>query len=336
MKVLVTGSAGFIGSHTAQKLLDTGHAVMGYDNINNYYDPKLKHKRLEKLLRHDSYIHEYGSLTNLPMLNFAFMRFQPTHVVHLAAQAGVRHSIDHPRPYIESNITGFFNILEMCRRYPVEHLVFASSSSVYGASTKIPFSIHDSVDHPVSLYAATKKSNELMAHTYSHLYKIPTTGLRFFTVYGPYDRPDMALQKFAIKMVAGEPIDVYNNGNLKRDYTYIDDIVEGVVKVVYNTPKLDSRWDSNNPDPAYGAGPYHIYNIGNNNPVKLMTVIQLLEKHLGVTADKNMMPMQPGEVFETYADVDDLIKDIDYHPTTKFEDGIKRFADWFKEYYCVN
>ncbi len=319
---LVTGGAGFIGFHLSKSLLDKGAVVIGFDNMNDYYDVKLKEDRLAILEKYDKYIFIKGDLADNADVFRAFQEHRPQIVVNLGAQAGVRYSIDNPRAYMESNMMGFFHILEGCRYFPVEHLVYASSSSVYGGNEKVPFSTEDKVDEPVSLYAATKKSNELMAHAYSKLYHIPVTGLRFFTVYGPYGRPDMAYFKFTNKILAGEPIQVYNNGDMYRDFTYIDDIVEGVENILCNPPVENGK----------GAR-YKIYNIGNNKPVKLMDYIETLEKCLGETAKKEYLPMQPGDVYQTYADVSELMRDYGFRPDTSIEEGLSRFVDWYRAYY---
>jgi UDP-glucuronate 4-epimerase len=332
MKILVTGSAGFIGSALSIKLLSRGDEVIGIDNHNNYYDPKLKDLRLARHLDHDNYTHKRMSIEDRNSMTQLFKNEKFDGVVNLAAQAGVRYSIENPLAYIDSNLLGFANVLEGCRQNNVNHLVYASSSSTYGLNTKQPFSTHNSVNHPVSLYAATKKSNELMAHSYSHLYKLPTSGLRFFTVYGPYDRPDMALQKFAKAILNDETIKVFNYGNHKRDFTYIDDIVEGILRVLDSPAKPNPNWDSENPDPASSSAPYKVYNIGNNNPVELMTYIKALETNLGKKAHKKLLPMQPGDVPDTYADIDDLAEQFNYKPKTNIEDGIRQFADWYKSY----
>jgi UDP-glucuronate 4-epimerase len=333
MDILVTGTAGFIGCEVALQLLARGETVIGVDNINDYYDVSLKQARLDRLSNHPNYHHFKLCLSDHPALDAVFKQHQPQRVVNLAAQAGVRYSITNPHSYITSNLHGFSNILECCRHHQVDHLVYASSSSVYGANTKQPFSTADAVNHPVSLYAATKKSNELMAHTYSHLYQIPTTGLRFFTVYGPWGRPDMAPMLFAKKIISGEAIDVFNYGNHRRDFTYIDDIVEGVIRTLDKPATMNSDWDSNNPDPASSLAPYKIYNIGCNEPVELMRFIELMESALGKKVEKNLLPMQPGDVPDTYADVADLIKDTGYKPETSIETGVKRFVSWYRDYY---
>jgi UDP-glucuronate 4-epimerase len=333
MKILVTGAAGFIGFHTAKLLLDRGDHVVGLDNLNDYYDVSLKQARLDQLEGRNGFSFEKIDLADNTAMEDLFAREKFDRVIHLAAQAGVRYSIENPHAYVSSNLTGFMNILEGCRHNDVEHLVYASSSSVYGANTAKPFSIHQNVDHPLSLYAATKKSNELMAHTYAHLYQLPVTGLRFFTVYGPWGRPDMALFLFTKKILAGEPIDVFNNGKHSRDFTYIDDIVEGVVRSLDRVAEPNNEWDGASPDPGTSAGPYRLYNIGNNNPVQLMHYISCIEKALGKEAIKNFLPLQPGDVPETYADIDDLIRDIGYQPATKIEDGIAKFIEWYRGYY---
>jgi len=333
MKILVTGAAGFIGFHTAQYLLDRGDTVIGIDNLNAYYDPSLKEARLSQLKNNDRFSFHKIDLTDKEAIYSVFKSDSPERVIHLAAQAGVRYSLENPYAYIDSNITGFMNILEACRYNPVKHLVFASSSSVYGSNTLMPFSVKHNVDHPLSIYAATKKSNELMAHTYSHLYGIPVSGLRFFTVYGPWGRPDMALFIFTKKILNGETIDVFNNGQHKRDFTYIDDIVEGVVRVSDNVATSNADWNSDKPDPATSKAPYRLYNIGNNAPVELMYFIELIEKNLNKKADKNYLPLQPGDVPGTYADVDALIDYVDYSPSTSIETGIENFIKWYRDYY---
>ncbi|MDO9047774.1 MAG: NAD-dependent epimerase [Methylobacter sp.] len=335
MKILVTGAAGFIGSTLSLRLLDRGDEVVGIDNLNDYYDVNLKLARLERLQDYDDFKFIKLEIADRAAVEELFAREQFQRVVHLAAQAGVRYSITHPRAYIDSNIVGFINILEGCRRHAVEHLAYASSSSVYGANTKMPFSVHDNVDHPVSLYAASKKANELMAHTYSHLYNLPTTGLRFFTVYGPWGRPDMSLFMFTRNILEGKAIDVFNYGNHRRDFTYIDDIVEGVVRVIDKPAQVNADWESGNPDPATSFAPYRIYNIGNNNPVHLLTFIETLEKCLGKEAIKNLLPLQPGDVPDTYADVSDLVNDLGYKPAMLLEDGIKSFVQWYKNFYRI-
>lgn len=333
MRVLVTGAAGFIGSHLSQRLLARGDEVLGYDNLNAYYDPRLKQARLDKLLPLDGFGFVQASLEDRPALEAAFDRFKPQRVVTLAAQAGVRYSLENPQAYVESNIVGFLNILEACRHRGIEHLVYASSSSVYGANKKLPFAVEDSVDHPVSMYAATKKANELMAHTYSHLFGLPTTGLRFFTVYGPWGRPDMALFLFTRKILAGEPIDVFNHGHHTRDFTYVDDIVEGVVRTLDRVPGPDPAYDPLNPTPASSAAPYRVYNIGNHQPVQLLRYIEVLEECLGRKAERNLLPLQPGDVPDTYADVSALQRDTGYSPSTSIETGVRRFVDWYRDFY---
>lgn len=333
MKVLVTGSAGFIGSALTLRLLARGDSVIGIDNHNNYYDPALKEARLARHVDHPNYSHIRMALEDRVGIKELFATHKPERVVNLGAQAGVRYSLENPLAYIDSNLVGFGHILEGCRHNNVEHLVYASSSSVYGSNTKMPFSVQDNVNHPLSLYAATKKANELMAHTYSHLYRLPTTGLRFFTVYGPWDRPDMALQKFAKAIMAGEPIQLYNYGNHRRDFTYIDDIVEGIIRVLDKPAKPDSEWQGEAPDSSTSLAPWRIYNIGSNNPIELKMYVSELEKALGRTAEKKLLPLQPGDVPDTYADVDALIRDFDYKPNTKIEQGIEKFVEWFKDYY---
>jgi len=335
MKVLVTGSAGFIGNNLSQQLLDRGDQVIGIDNLNNYYDVTLKEARLAKIVDHENFTEARISLEDRDAVAELFKTHKPDRVVNLAAQAGVRYSLENPHAYIDTNIVGFINILEACRHNDVEHLVYASSSSVYGANTNMPFSVHNNVDHPVSLYAATKKSNELMAHTYSHLYQIPTTGLRFFTVYGPWGRPDMALFLFTKNILADKPIDVFNYGNHRRDFTYIDDIVEGVIRTLDKVPSSNETWSGDNPDPATSKAPYRLYNIGNNQPVELRHYIEVLEECLGKKAIQNLLPLQLGDVPDTYADVDALVQDVDYKPQTKVEDGIANFVKWYKDYYSV-
>jgi UDP-glucuronate 4-epimerase len=333
--LLITGAAGFIGFHLAKVCLANGHKVIGLDNLNDYYDPKLKHARLEQLRGLKDFSFEQASLEDAPAIGRIFDAHGPDRVVNLAAQAGVRYSLENPRAYIDANIVGFLNILESCRAHKVKHLAYASSSSVYGANTRMPFSVHHNVDHPLSLYAASKKANELMAHTYSHLFSIPTTGLRFFTVYGPWGRPDMALFKFTANILAGKPIDVFNGGHHKRDFTYIDDIVEGVYRVTFRIPKPDPAWNPDQPDPSIGAAPYRVYNIGNSAPVELMHFIRVLEEKLGRKAQLNMLPMQPGDVPSTEADVSDLMRDVGFKPDTSVESGISRFVEWYRAFYKV-
>ena len=333
MRVLVTGAAGFIGSHLSQRLLARGDEVLGYDNLNPYYDPRLKQARLDRLLPLDGFQFVQASLEDRPALEAAFDAFQPDRVVNLAAQAGVRYSLENPQAYLDSNVVGFLNILEACRHRGIEHLVYASSSSVYGANKKLPFAVEDSVDHPVSLYAATKKANELMAHTYSHLFGLPSTGLRFFTVYGPWGRPDMALFLFTRKILAGEAIDVFNHGHHTRDFTYIDDIVEGVIRTLDKVPDPDPRHDPMAPTPATSSAPYRVYNIGNHQPVQLLRYIEVLEDCLGRKSERNLLPLQPGDVPDTCADVSALQRDTGYSPSTPIETGISRFVEWYRDYY---
>jgi UDP-glucuronate 4-epimerase len=334
-KILVTGAAGFIGYHVAERLLARGDEVVGLDNVNDYYDPTLKEARLARISGNAAFRLVRAELGDRAVIDqlFAMERFD--RVIHLAAQAGVRYSLTNPHAYIDSNVTGFLHILEGCRHNSVKHLTYASSSSVYGANTTMPFSIHQNVDHPVSLYAATKKANELMAHTYSHLYGLPTTGLRFFTVYGPWGRPDMALFLFTKAILEGRAIDVFNHGKMRRDFTYIDDIVEGVIRTSDHVASPNPQWDSGNPDPGTSKAPYRIYNIGNNNPVELLYLIGTLEQQLGRVAQKNMMDLQPGDVPATYADVDDLARDVGFTPKTRIEDGIANFVQWYRDYYQI-
>jgi UDP-glucuronate 4-epimerase len=329
LKILVTGVAGFIGSMQAIRLLERGDEVIGIDNLNDYYDVNLKLARLARLQNYSNYKFIKLDIADREAMSGLFTKEKPQRVVHLAAQAGVRYSISNPHAYIDSNIVGFMNILEGCRHHNVEHLVYASSSSVYGANTHMPFSVHDNVDHPVSLYAASKKANELMAHTYSHLYQLPTTGLRFFTVYGPWGRPDMSPILFARNIMQGKPIDVFNFGNHRRDFTYIDDIVTGVTKVLDRPAQANPNWSSENPDPGSSAAPYRVYNIGNNTPVHLLDFIEALEEALGKKAVKNLLPMQPGDVPDTYADVSELIAEFDYKPNTPLKDGVNAFVEWY-------
>ena len=333
MTYLITGAAGFIGFHLSKRLLAQGKSVVGIDNLSDYYDVNLKKTRLRELEEYSEFTFYKLDLVDREGVECLFSENKFDYVVNLAAQAGVRYSLTNPHAYIDCNIVGFLNILEGCRYNDVKHLVFASSSSVYGANTKMPFSVHHNVDHPVSLYAATKKSNELMAHTYSSLYKLSCTGLRFFTVYGPLGRPDMALFLFTRAILENKPIDVFNHGRMKRDFTYIDDIVEGVVRLIDKVPVPNPGWSGDDPDSATSYAPYRIYNIGNNNPVELMKFIGVLEDCLGRKAKKNLLPMQPGDVPETYADVDDLIKDVGFKPATPIEEGIKKFVEWYREYY---
>ena len=334
-KILITGAAGFIGSSLGKRLLDRGDNVTGIDNINDYYDVNLKLARLKQLQEREAFRFVKRDLQDRSGMERLFAEGGFDAVVNLAAQAGVRYSLKNPYSYIDSNIVGFLNVLEGCRHNNVGHLVFASSSSVYGANTKMPFSVHDNVDHPVSLYAATKKANELMSHTYASLYKIPCTGLRFFTVYGPWGRPDMALFLFTKAILESRPIDVFNYGKMRRDFTYIDDIVEGVIRVVDRIPQPDPLWHGDSPDSAVSYAPYRLYNIGNHNPVELMKFIEFLESCLGKKAEKNLMPIQAGDVPATYADVDDLIRDVGFKPATPIEVGIARFVEWYKDYYGI-
>ena len=335
MKILLTGAAGFIGYHTALRLLDRGDEVLGLDNFNSYYDVSLKESRVERLMRKPGFTLKRADVADREAIAATFKSFRPQRVIHLAAQAGVRYSLENPHAYVDSNLVGFVNILEGCRHNDVEHLVYASSSSVYGANTTMPFSVHHNVDHPFSLYAATKKANELMAHTYSHLFKLPTTGLRFFTVYGPWGRPDMAPFLFTRAILEGRPIDVFNHGQMQRDFTYIDDIVEGVVRTCDHVAQPNPEWDGAHPDPGTGRAPYRIYNIGNRNPVQLLHFIACLEKSLGRTAQKRMLPMQPGDVPATCADVADLARDVGFTPSTSIETGVDSFARWYCEFYGI-
>ena len=335
MKILVTGTAGFIGSHLAHVLLARGDEVVGVDNVNDYYDVSLKEARLARLKAIPGFTEARIALEDRDSINKVFADHRPQRVVNLAAKAGVRYSLVNPQAYIDANLVGFCNILEACRHNQVEHLVYASSSSVYGANTSMPFSVHDNVDHPVSLYAASKKANELMAHTYSHLFGLPTTGLRFFTVYGPWGRPDMALFLFTKSILEGKPIDVFNFGQHRRDFTYIDDIVEGVVRTLDHVAEPNPDWSGDHPDSGTSKAPYRLYNIGNNQPVELMRFIEVLEENLGKTAEKNFLPMQQGDVPATYANVDDLVRDVGYQPKTTIETGIARFVEWYKAYYKV-
>jgi len=333
--VLVTGAAGFIGFHVTQRLLSDGHSVVGLDSLNNYYDPKLKEARLEILRRNANFTFMKLDLADRAATRSLFAQHGFPVVIHLAAQAGVRYSLEHPHAYVDANLEGFINVLEGCRHNGCEHLVFASSSSVYGANTKLPFSVRDNVDHPISLYAASKKANELMAHSYSHLYRIPATGLRFFTVYGPWGRPDMAMFIFAKAILAGQPIRLFNHGKMRRDFTFVDDVSNAIVRLLDHPPKGDPGWNGREPDPATSAAPWRIYNIGNSRPEELGHVISLLEKEFGRTAIKEMLPMQPGDVEATYADVSDLERDIGFRPATSIEDGIARFATWYREYHRI-
>jgi len=330
---LITGAAGFIGFHVARRYLEAGSQVIGLDNINDYYSVQLKEDRLDLLKDYPNFTFVKGDLKNTHLVATTFTDYQPEIVIHLAAQAGVRYSLENPHAYVDSNLVGFLNILEGCRHNNVQHLLFASSSSVYGANRKVPFETSDNVDHPVSLYAATKKSNELMAHSYAHLYDLPVTGLRFFTVYGPWGRPDMAYFIFTRRIVNDEPIDVFNHGDMSRDFTYIDDVVEGIYKLSSQPASPDKNWDAKDPDPARSKAPYRIYNIGNNSPVDLMEFIKTIEKELGQEAEKNFKPMQPGDVKTTYADCSDLIEDVGYEPDTPLQGGISKFISWYRDYY---
>lgn len=334
-KILVTGAAGFIGFHLSNRLLAEGYGVTGLDNLNDYYDVNLKQARLDILMKNSDFRFVKANLTDRQVVDETFRDRKFDYVVHLAAQAGVRYSLQNPYAYLDSNLHGFLNILEACRHHRPEHLIYASTSSVYGANTKQPFSVHDNVDHPISLYAATKKANELMAHTYAALYNIPTTGLRFFTVYGPWGRPDMALFLFTKAILEGKAIDVYNYGRMKRDFTYIDDIVEGLVRLLPRIPQPDKNWSGMHPDPATSFAPYRLYNIGNNKPVELMRFIEVLEEKLGRKAEKNFLPIQDGDVPETYADVNDLMRDTGFKPSTSIEEGIGKFVDWYKSFYGI-
>jgi UDP-glucuronate 4-epimerase len=335
MKVLITGAAGFIGSDLALRLLERGDEVVGIDNLNDYYAPALKRARLARTADKPGFTDVRIDLEDRDGIAGLFVKHKPDAVVNLAAQAGVRYSLQNPNAYIDTNVVGFMNILEGCRHNDVQHLVYASSSSVYGSNTKMPFSVHDNVDHPVSIYAATKKANELMAHTYSHLYRLPTTGLRFFTVYGPWGRPDMALFTFTRKMLAGEAIDVFNYGKHRRDFTYIDDIIEGVIRVLDRVPEPNPDWSGDNPDSASSTAPYALYNIGNNQPVELMRYIEVLEDCLGMKAEKNLLPLQPGDVPDTYADVQELVRDVGYKPDMSVEQGVANFVTWYRDFYKV-
>lgn len=335
MKVLITGSSGFIGFHLSEKLLSMGLEVVGLDNMNNYYETSLKEARLEKLIHHKCFKFYHTDLVDREKVQTVFSENEIDIVINLAAQAGVRYSIENPYVYIDSNIVGFINVLEMCRQHKVKQLIYASSSSVYGANTTLPFSVHDTIDHPLSLYAATKKANELMAHTYSSLYKLPTTGLRFFTVYGPWGRPDMALFKFTKNIIEGKPIDIYNNGNMMRDFTYVDDIVESISRLLHKPAMPNPNWSGENPDPGTSYAPYRVYNIGNSSPVNLMDFISAIEEKLGKVAVKNFMPLQEGDVPATYANVDDLYQEIDFKPKTSIKDGVDKFVDWYLAYYQI-
>jgi len=332
---MITGTAGFIGNHLALRLLERGDEIIGIDNLNDYYDVSLKIDRLARIKDHANFTDVRLDIADSAGMEAVFKKHQPQKVVNLAAQAGVRYSLQNPHAYIDSNIVGFINILEGCRHNKVEHLVYASSSSVYGANESMPFSVHDNVDHPLSLYAASKKANELMAHTYSNLYQLPTTGLRFFTVYGPWGRPDMALFLFTKAILAGEKIDVFNYGKHRRDFTYIDDIVEGVIRTLDHNAEPNPDWSGLSPDPGTSKAPWRVYNIGNQNPVELLTYIDTLERFLGKTAEKNLLPLQPGDVPDTYADVEALVNDVGYKPSTSIEQGIERFVSWYREYYRI-
>lgn len=333
--VLVTGAAGFIGFHLSLRLSQLGFVIVGLDNLNDYYDVNLKKARLDLLSKQRNFTFLKADLSNKPLLDSSFEKYKFDYVVNLAAQAGVRYSLQNPYAYLDSNVTGFLNVLEACRHHPVNHLIYASSSSVYGANRKMPFSVHDNVDHPLALYAVSKKSNELMAHAYSNLYKIPTTGLRFFTVYGPWGRPDMAMFLFTKAIIENKSIDVFNNGKMRRDFTYVDDIIEGIVRLIPRSPVGNSNWNPEKPDPSFSFAPYKIYNIGNNKPVELLYFIEVLESKLGKKAIKNLMPLQEGDVLETFADVNDLMKDVGFKPATPIETGIENFVNWYKEYYQV-
>jgi len=335
MKILVTGAAGFIGAALSIRLLERGDEVIGLDNLNDYYEVSLKEARLARLYGHPRFRFLRVDVSDRAAMEQVFKTEQPERVMHLAAQAGVRYSLTHPHAYVEANLVGFMTILEGCRQNGVEHLVYASSSSVYGANTRMPFSVHDNVDHPVSLYAATKKANELMAHTYSHLYGLPVTGLRFFTVYGPWGRPDMSLFSFTRSILAGQPIEVFNYGHHRRDFTYIDDLVEGVMRVIDAVARPNPAWSGDSPDPGTSRAPYRLYNIGNNHPVNLLRFIEVLEGCLGRVADKKLLPLQPGDVPDTYADVKDLVDDVAYRPATPVEVGVERFVNWYRDYYQV-
>ncbi|WP_308446058.1 NAD-dependent epimerase [Halalkalibacter sp. APA_J-10(15)] len=335
MNVLITGAIGFIGMHVIKKIIKEQYKVIGIDNLNDYYDVQLKKDRLKELNTYGNFTFYEEDLADREALNHCFEKENIDIVINLAAQAGVRYSLENPHAYVDSNVVGFVNILEACRHHKVKHLIYASSSSVYGANVKMPFSTSDEVNHPVSLYAATKKSNELMAHTYSHLYNIPTTGLRFFTVYGPWGRPDMAYFSFTKNIVEGKTIKVFNNGEMMRDFTYIDDIVDGIVRLLDKPPKADPNWNREEPNASSSYAPYKVYNIGNNQPVKLMDFIETLEKHLGIEAKKEFLPMQPGDVKATYADIDELQNDTGFKPSTTIDEGLKKFVEWYKDYYNV-
>ena len=333
MKILVTGAAGFIGFHTSRVLLDKEHEVIGFDNINEYYDPDLKNSRLKILKQYPNFKFHKKNLEDKEAIENVFKEDSPKRVIHLAAQAGVRHSLKHPETYVQSNLVGFFNILEGCRQYKVEHLVYASTSSVYGLNTKYPFSTKDNTSHPISFYGATKLANEMMAHSYSHLYTIPCTGLRFFTVYGPWGRPDMAYFLFTKKILEGKPIDIFNHGDMERDFTYIDDIVEGITRVLMQAPSPDLEWSRNSSSPASSSAPWRLYNIGSNKPVKLMDYVREIEKNLGKKAEINLLPLQAGDVVKSHADVDPLVNDFGYAPKYSVKYGIKNFIEWYLDYY---
>jgi len=333
--ILVTGAAGFIGFHLSKLMLDRGHSVLGFDCVNAYYDPRIKEARLAILGKYPNFTFVKGDLVDPAVVMNLFEAHRPSHVVNLAAQAGVRYSLENPRAYVDANVVGYLNILEACRKYPVQHLTYASTSSVYGANTHMPFTEHEGVNHPLTLYVATKKANEMMAHCYSHLFQIPTTGLRFFTVYGPWGRPDMALFLFTKNMLAGKPIDVFNYGKHKRDFTYVGDIVEGVYRVTMNPAKPNPNWDAMNPDPATSNAPFRVYNIGNNNTVELLDYIRALENKLGIKAQLNLLPLQLGDVPDTFANVEDLERDTGFKPATTVETGIGHFIDWYRDYYKV-
>jgi UDP-glucuronate 4-epimerase len=333
--ILVTGAAGFIGYHVATALLKEGRVVVGVDNLTPYYDVKLKEARLAQLGQHNGFSFVRHDLADRQATSDLFAQYRFPHVVHLAAQAGVRYSLIDPQAYVDSNLIGFVNVLEGCRHNGCRHMLYASSSSVYGSNTRMPFSIHDNVDHPLSLYGASKKANELMAHSYSHLFKLPTTGLRFFTVYGPWGRPDMAMWIFASAILAGKPIKLFNYGKMQRDFTYVDDVVESIVRLVARPPAGDPHWSGDEPDPGSSSAPWRVYNIGNNNPVELLDVVDLLEKSIGKKAIRELEPMQPGDVPATYADVDDLMRDVDFKPSTPIAEGISRFIDWYRKYHHI-
>ena len=331
--VLVTGAAGFIGFHVARRLLESGRNVVGLDNLNSYYDPKLKEARRDQLAKFDGFSFVKLDLADRAGMAALFAEHRFPHVVHLAAQAGVRHSLIDPHAYVDANLVGFANVLEGCRHHGCKHLLYASSSSVYGANTRMPFSVHDNVDHPLSLYGASKKANELMAHAYAHLYGLPATGLRFFTVYGPWGRPDMAIWIFASSIIAGNPIKLFNRGQMRRDFTYVDDVVEAVVRLVEHIPAANPQWSGDAPDPGSSAAPWRVYNIGNNNPIELLEVVRLLEDAIGMKAKRELAPMQPGDVPATYADVDDLMHEVGFKPATPIKDGIERFIKWYRDYH---